>query len=113
VVLWFGRDRSPFFWSDIGHMLRKRPPMSSKILGSVLPLAKGHVRGRLHNAGATLFRVLKMMIDIRDSDVNVLGDLSALGRSKWSTLPAQHDGALTNGKLCVADDAVPFRTKAF
>jgi hypothetical protein len=83
------------------------------VLGRVLPLAKRHAGGRLHNARASLLRMLKMLIDVRDSYVNVTGNLICRRRSEGATLSAQHDGTLSHRELRVTNDPVTFMTKAF
>jgi hypothetical protein len=45
ILLRTGWHGTPFLRRDIGHVLRKRPPVASRILGGVLPLAEWFVGG--------------------------------------------------------------------
>jgi len=86
--------------------------MAGVVLSRVLPLAKGLVGEWLHNVRATLLRVLEVSINIRYCDVHVLRHPICLRTSIRPTLPTKHDGALRNGELRVANDAIALNTQA-
>jgi hypothetical protein len=87
--------------------------MSSMVLDRVLPLAKRHIGGRLHDPGASLLRMFKMLIDVRDRYMNVTGYLISRRRSERASLSAKHDGTVSDRELRVTNDPVTFMTKAF
>jgi len=85
--------------------------MPGMVLGRVLPLAKRHRRGRLHNPGASLLRMLEMLVDVSNSYVNVAGYLVSRRRSERASLSAKHDGTLSDRELRVTNNPVTFMTK--
>ena len=94
-------------------MLRERPPVAGAIFGSVLPLTERHIRRRFDDMGATFLRVLEMMSDVNHCHMYVSGDLVPARWPKRSTLPPDHDGAVAERELRVANDPVAFSTKPF
>jgi hypothetical protein len=60
-----------------------------------------------------VLRLFKVLIDVRDSYVNVTGYLISRRRSERASLPAKHDGTLSDRELRVTNNPVTFMTKAF
>ncbi len=81
VLGWRG---TPFFGGDIGYRLRKRPPVASKVLNSVLPLAERVIGWGCENPCAELFRVLEVSVNVFNMHVDVLADLAGTWWPKLS-----------------------------
>jgi hypothetical protein len=101
------RSRPPILRSNVGDVLREGPPVTRMIANAVLPLAKWHVRRRLHNQGPELPRSLEMLVDISDRDVHIPTHRGSIRCTVRPALTAKHDRAFTDGELCVAYHAVP------
>ena len=87
--------------------------MSGRILSRVLSFTEGHIRWRLDDLGPTRLRLFAVSIDIRNGDMDVLGDTVGRGSAIWSALSTQHQCSLSNGELRVADHAAALCPKAF
>lgn len=98
---------SPCFRRNVGYVLRERPPMATAIFNSILTLSKWHIVRGLHDTCAALLRMLEVPSNVLHRDANIRADLLRLWRAKRTPLSTNHDRAVAEQKLGVADHPVP------
>src|SRR5947207_9891548 len=102
-----GCSCTPFLGSHIGYALRKRPAVATRVLDRILPLPERFVGGWFQNSSPDFFCVLEVPVNIFNVYIHVLVNLVRTRSAERTALAAQHNSALSDRELCVADPAIP------
>ena len=106
---------TPLGGGDVADVLGERPPVPADVFRGVLADAERHVLGLLENRRARRLRPWRKCPSTSSTwTVRVLRDgAAALRGAKWPALLADHDRALADVHLRVADRAAPLRAQSF